>query len=454
MPRSKVGALILASTVALGSAAGAVQARTPHSPVTVTVAFQKFGSPPYLDEDFWKSIQKQVATTLPNVQLKLLPVVADEGSYYTKIDLMMRSASTAPDLIREDSFLVGSDATAGFLEPLDKYLATWPEYKQRWFTNMQNITTFNGHNYGVMNGTDVRLMWYNKHVFAKAGLPTTWQPKTWADILSAASTIKKKVPGVVPMNCYTGVINDEASTMQCFEMLLYGTPDKHPLYNYTTKKWVASSKGMLDTLNFIHTVFDPNNLLGPTNDIALNDRVGETITRKLMPQDKIGIDIDGSWINGTWASNGGFPWPQWKAVMGQAKMPTQFGQAPHYVTLSGGWAYSISAKSNHKDAAFQVLKLANSKENLAAYDVAVSNITPRKDVVDVKAYAQVPLSSFYTGLLSFTQFRPGFPAYPRISNQIDSAMESVMSGIKPEDALANFSSAVTGIAGSNSVEKH
>jgi len=170
----------------------------------VTVAFQKFGSPPYLDEDFWKSIQKQVATTLPNVQLKLLPVVADEGSYYTKIDLMMRSAGTAPDLIREDSFLVGSDATAGFLEPLDKYLATWPEYKQRWFTNMQNITTFNGHNYGVMNGTDVRLMWYNKHVFAKAGLPTTWQPKTWADILSAASTIKKKVPGVVPMNCYTG----------------------------------------------------------------------------------------------------------------------------------------------------------------------------------------------------------------------------------------------------------
>ena len=41
--------------------------------------------------------------------------------------------------------------------------------------------------------------------------------------------------------------------------------------------------------------------------------------------------------------------------MGHAKMPAEFGQAPHYVTLSGGWAYSISSKSAHPDEAFQVL---------------------------------------------------------------------------------------------------
>jgi multiple sugar transport system substrate-binding protein len=122
----------------------------------------------------------------------------------------MRSASTAPDIVREDSFLVGSDATAGYLQPLNKYLASWPEYKQQWFPKMQSITTFNGQNYGVMNGTDDRLIWYNKHVFKKAGLPLNWQPHSWADILSAARAIKAKVPGAIPMNLYSGIPEDEA----------------------------------------------------------------------------------------------------------------------------------------------------------------------------------------------------------------------------------------------------
>ncbi len=168
---------------------------------------------------------------------------------------------------------------------------------------MQQITTFKGHNYGIMNGTDDRMIYYNKNVFKKAGLPTTWQPHSWADILKAAQTIKNKEPNVVPMNCYTGVINDEESTMQCFEMLLYGTRDKAPLYDYKTNKWVVSSQGILDTLNMIKTIYDPSDLLGPPEDIALNDQGASIIQRQLMPQDKIGIDMDGSWVPNTWVAD-------------------------------------------------------------------------------------------------------------------------------------------------------
>ncbi len=138
--------------------------------------------------------------------------------------------------------------------------------------------------------------------------------------------------------------------------------------------------------------------------------------------------------------------------MGHAKMPTEFGQAPHYVTLSGGWAYSISSRSKNPDAAFEVLKLANSRDNLAQYDVNVGNIGVRKDEVQVPVYSKLPLSDFTTGLLSFTQFRPGFPAYPKISNQIDLAMENVMSGMSVADAASAFQQAVIGIAGAANVE--
>jgi multiple sugar transport system substrate-binding protein len=419
--------------------------------VTITVAFQQFGPPPYPEQAWWTAVKQRVEASNPNIKVKLEPIVASEGDYYTKLDLMMRSASTAPDLVREDSFLVSSDVTAGYLAPLDKYLATWPDYSQQWFPAMQKITTFNGHNYGVMDGTDVRLVWYNKSIFQKAGLPTTWQPKSWADILSAARTIKAKVPGVIPLNLFSGVPMDEASSMQGFEMLLYGT--KNPLYDYSTNKWVAPSPGLLDSLNFVKQVYNPSDLLGPTNDIALSTQANNIVEQQLIPQGKVAIDIDGSWISSFWYPNGQAPWPQWQQTMGQAKMPTEFGQAPYYVTLSGGWAYSITSKSTHPDQAWQVLKTAFSQDLLANYDVQAGQVTPRKDIVNVPAYHNTPLNPYYTSLVAFSQFRPGFPAYPKISLQIDNAMQQVMSGQSPSAALNTFTQSVTNIAGASNVEK-
>jgi multiple sugar transport system substrate-binding protein len=443
--------LFFASAMVLQACGGPSTSGSSSGPVTITVAFQQFGPPPYHDQDWWNSVKQRVEAANPNIKVKLEPILASEGDYYTKVDLMMRSASTAPDIVREDSFLVSSDVTAGYLAPLDSYLASWPEYTQQWFPAMQKITTFNGHNYGVMNGTDDRLIWYNKNIFQKAGLPTTWQPQSWADILAAARAIKAKVPGVIPMNLYSGVPADEASSMQGFEMLLYGT--KNPLYDYSTSKWVAPSPGLLDALNFVKTVYNPSDLLGPTNDIALSTTAGNTIGQQLLPQSKLGIDIDGSWVSSNWYPTGPAPWPQWQQTMGEAKMPTEFGQAPNNVTLSGGWAYSITSQSTHKDQAFQVLKTANSTDLLATYDVAAGQVTPDQAIVSTAAYQNAPLSAFYTSLLSFAQFRPAFVAYPKISLQIDQAMQNVMQGQSASQAMSTFAQQVTNIAGASNVEQ-
>jgi multiple sugar transport system substrate-binding protein len=418
---------------------------------TVTVVYQQFGPPPYFDQQWWNTVQKQLDASHSNIQLKLEPIVAGEGDYYTKLDLMLRSPNTAPDIVREDSFLIGSDATAGYLAPLDSYLNSWPEYKQQWFPSMQKITTFNGHNYGIMNGTDVRLVWYNKTIFKKAGLPTDWEPKSWNDILQAAQTIRNNVSGVIPLNLYSGIPMNEASSMQGFEMLLYGT--QNPLYNYATQKWVVSSKGFEDALNFVKQVYNPSDLLGPSNDIALSTQAGNTVSQQLLPQGKLAIDIDGSWVPSSWASTGATPWPQWQQTMGMAKMPTQTGAVPTNVTLSGGWSYSIPSHAANKNAAFQVLKVANSKALLAAYDVAAAQIAPRQDISTVPAYQTLPGNSFFSSLVSFSQFRPAFPAYPKVSLQIDSAMQQVMQGKSPDDAMAAYQQAVVGIVGAANTEK-
>ena len=438
--------LFLVGLIALPACGGS----SDNGKTVIRVAYQQFGPPPYYEQEWWTRVKQQVEAANPKIELQLQPIIADEGSYYTKLALQLRS-NNPPDIVREDSFLISSDVTAGYLAPLDDYINSWPDYKQQWFPSMQKITTFNNKNYGIMDGTDVRGIWYNKDIFQKAGLPTDWQPKTWADILTAARTIKSKVPGVVPMNLYSGIPMDEASTMQGFEMLLYGTKD--PLYNYDTNKWIASSKGFQDALDFVKQVYSSSSLLGPTNDIALNTQAGNTVAQQLIPQGKLAIDIDGSWIPGSWQKGGAAEWPAWQKTMGVAKMPTQNGEDPQYVTLSGGWAYSISANSKHKSDAFNIIKTAFSKDNLAFYDVKASQITPRKDVADVADYKNLPLSDFFTGLVAVTQFRPGFPAYPKISVEIDRAMQNVMQGQSSSDAMNAFYNAVKSIAGDDKVEK-
>ena len=146
-----------------------------------------------------------------------------ENPYYTKLDLMNQSSSTAPDVMYEDTFLVNSDVAAGYLAPLNSYLAKWSGWKEFSPAAQAAARGANGKVYGVSMGTDTRGLYYNKQVFAKAGLPVPWQPKSWNDVLAAAEKIKATEPGVTPINVYGGEGQGEGSTMQGFEMFLYGT---------------------------------------------------------------------------------------------------------------------------------------------------------------------------------------------------------------------------------------
>ena len=123
----------------------------------------------------------------------------------------------------EDTFLVNSDVAAGYLAPLDSYVSKWSGWKEFSPAAQAAARGVDGQIYGVSMGTDTRGLYYNKVVFAKAGIPVPWHPTTWAQVLSAAAKIKATEPGVTPMNVYGGTGEGEGTTMQGFEMFLYGT---------------------------------------------------------------------------------------------------------------------------------------------------------------------------------------------------------------------------------------
>ena len=135
--------------------------------------------------------------THPNVTVAIRNIVTNsESTYYAKLDLAERSSSTTPDISYEDSFLVQSDAAAGYIRALPQ-LTSDPEWKNQ-YPVFHSMTEYNGVPYGMMIETDVQQLYYDMALFKKAGLPTNWQPKTWADIITAAKAIKAHDPGVTP----------------------------------------------------------------------------------------------------------------------------------------------------------------------------------------------------------------------------------------------------------------
>jgi multiple sugar transport system substrate-binding protein len=411
---------------------------------TIKVAYEKFGTFVQMDQHMQK-VKAEFEKANPGSTVQLIPIEAAENDYYTKLNLMQRSPKTAPDVVYEDTFLINSDIQAGYLLPLDAYLQKWADWQQFPDSAKAAVTGVDGKVYGVPMGTDTRALWYNKTIFRKAGLPVPWQPKNWNDVLDAARALKSKVPGVIPLNVYSGKPAGEASTMQGFEMLLYGTQDK--LYDKTSQKWITESKGFTDALNFVKTVYQEG--LGPKPQQALDPNIGSIVAGQWLPQGKLAIDLDGSWLPSTWIKGGPSPWPEWNTVLGTTMMPTQNGQPPGGTSMSGGWALSVTSKAANPALAFGLVSTALNKENSLAYDIAAGQIPVRKDVAaDPKYLSSNPTAPFFGKLVDITTFRPALPVYPRVSDQIQVAMESVMTGqASPQQATTTYGDAVKGIVG-------
>ena len=92
-----------------------------------------------------------------------------------------------------------------------------------------------------------------------------------------------------------------------------------------------------------------------------------------MPQGKLGMSIDGIWVTGNWKDTGASPWEDYQDKVGLAAMPTNEGQDPGTVTMSGGWALSIPENADNTDTAATAQRHSNAWNADYAEFVAMVN---------------------------------------------------------------------------------
>jgi multiple sugar transport system substrate-binding protein len=378
--------------------------------------------------DWWKAAAKVFEKAHPGVNVVVNNIVTDsETDYYAKLDLLEKSSSTSPDVTYEDSFLVGSDAAAGYIRPLPQLLKSmqwqslYPAFKQ--------ITEYNGVPYGYQIETDVQQIYYNVKLFKEAGLSVPWQPKTWQNVVTAAEAIKKHDgTSVIPLWVYTGTPVGEASSFRGFEVFLNGTGDA--LYDYTNKKWEEGGPGFNTTFSFLaqlHTL----GLEEPTSDWS-DPNAGTVLNQQLMPAQSVGMAFDGDWVSTEWLPGGAHPWAAGFTDYQVAKIPTPTGAAPYWTNQSGGWTLAVPTNSHNPTLAEEFIDTAMSPSLLAPFDANSGQLPVEASVANSPVFQSLtkrdPLFVAATKYVTNTSYRPGFGPYTTLSADLSAITGEISLG--------------------------
>lgn len=382
------------------------------------------------------------------------PQGVDDENYKTKIALDLQSGGGA-DIIGMDGIWVGEFAQAGYIEPLSDVAGSvvdewdgWPQISEA----VQNALSFEGERYGVPQGADGRVLYYNKALFAQAGLPENWNPTSWADVLDASRALKA-IDGVVPIQLNAGTAMGEATTMQGVLPLLVGTG----VELWKDGKWLGGTKELGEVLGLYRTIYVDEMLGDP---IMQQEAAGRDNSFAQFAAGKIGILLEGDYF---WRSVinpaegvGNAPMADRDTNVGYALIPAMKPGAgvngQDFVSMSGGTGRVLNPNSKNPELAWELLAFMNSADAFRSRVAGTISITPREDVNAEVLKGDAMLTFVSEEILPITAYRPGLAAYPEVSLALQEATVAVVAGEPVDQVLESYSKAVADIVGAENVD--
>lgn len=376
------------------------------------------------------------------------------GQGYDQRIALDLSAGTAADVIQMDSFMVSELASAGYLQPLDEQAAKWDQF-QYYMKGLLEVASYDGKVYALPTDTDVRMLWYSKANFEKAGIPTPWEPKNWADILDAAQKLKDA--GVeYAFQLPAGTKQGEAATMQGFYMALLGADvpegDRNRLLNRETGQWIGDSPAIRRTLELYHQVYTEKQLNPADLNYATDPGVA---VRQALADGKLGILASGSWEDAClWDCNGvNLPSREERdALVGWTPWPGSGEPGTKATTnISGGWTIGVNANAKDKELAFKLVTSIFDVANFKAWTIANHRMAVRTDISESPEYMADTYLAKATALAADTTGRDTVPGYQTVSALVQQATSDILDGASVEDVVQEYHDALVDEFGADKV---
>jgi multiple sugar transport system substrate-binding protein len=385
-----------------------------------------------------------------NVTIEHDGIGVDDADYKAKIALDF-GTDIGGDIVEIDGIWLGEFAQGGQVRPLADVAGddvdSWDGWEQI-PDAVEALGEFEGDRYGIPLGTDGRVIFFNKKLFAQAGLPADWQPTSWEEITAAAQSLKS-LPGVTPIQLNAGTAMTEATTMQGVLPLLAGTGSEI----WADGKWQGGTEDMAAVFDLYQQVYRG----GLGDPVLQQEAKGRDKSFELFAQNKIGMlfESDYFWRSVVAPDVGVAKMADRDTAVGWAKIPAQTPGAgvdgQDFVSMSGGAIRVINPKTEYPQQAWELLRFMNSAEATKARLDGSAQITQRDDV-NAEVLSGDPMLSFIAEeVLPITRFRPGLADYPKVSTALQEATANIVAGRTAAEAATAYQEALGKAVGEDAV---
>ncbi|MCL4425430.1 MAG: extracellular solute-binding protein [Firmicutes bacterium] len=339
------------------------------------------------DAEAWNKILKAFESANPGITVEFKPFKNTE--YNTILATALQGGSTAPDLAQLRPYGgMKSFASGGLLMPLDDKVAALKSFSK---ATLDAVTGTDGKLYGVPLSINTTQIFYNKAIFEKYGLTP---PKTWAELLKTAETLKKN--NVIPfaqgskdgwtLSLMHSILGPNVYGGNAFRSkILKGET------NFLDKDFIAS----LDRLNQL-TPYFPKDFTG----------VAYTDTQALFFSEKAAMFLGGGWEEGYFLKMNP------KLQLGVFACPPDTSDKPGTVSSWVDGGYGIYAKTAHPQEALKLASFLASKEFAQMFAdallrvPAVPGVTPKDPLTKAMSTLAEKSSTPYLMLVDFNEGQP------------------------------------------------
>jgi multiple sugar transport system substrate-binding protein len=331
------------------------------------------------------------------------------------------ATGNAPDIVSFDNpdFALFSSRGA-MLDITDRVAASEVIKPENYFEGPLNSVSWDGKLFGIPKYTDTIGVFYNKELFAKAGI--TEPPKTWAEFAEYAEKLTDPAN-----NVYGATFSARAGEEGTFQFL--------PLIQMSGGGYDnVNTEGAAEMLDLWKKMVD--------NGWASKDvlSLGQWDSTGTFNSGNAAMAVSGPWEVDRMLEDAKFDW-------GVALLPTITPDGERSSAL-GGFDWGIMSTTKHPDEAFRAL------EYFAAQDHRIfeefGNIPARSDIALPEtgiALKDAALKVFQEQL-KYAQPRGPHPEWQKISKAIYDAMQAALTGqMSAKDALDQAQATIKGIVG-------
>jgi multiple sugar transport system substrate-binding protein len=349
----------------------------------------------------------------PGVQLRV-SVMPGLELHKAKLQLAA-AAGRLPDVASIDSFwlpLLKDD-----VQPLEAY---WPAEDRRDFLpfTIQTLADPAGHVYGMWHETDCRVLFYRKDL-----VPTP--PRTWDELLDTASRVarEQRVSGYLyNAGRWEATVFDHLAMFwaQGGELV---DRDGRPIFGEAPHR-----RAMLRLLGFLRDTIQRG--AAPRSVLGNNDY--QQLTGAAVAGD-VAMFLGGNWqLKDLEAGLVPAEFAKWDIA------PIPQADAGTRSTGTGGWVWVVFARDPARQrAAIEFIRDVEAPAHAARISEATGHLPVRRSVYrDFPIFSRDQWYRRFGEMLVDGHARPAVPIYPEISQRLQLAIGSVVSGEKtPDEAL-------------------